>query len=158
MVMPKARMRRQRSPNGSEDRDSMTTSQRAILELARAMRDRTGNLPLLPGIYPNYQAPIVRNGADAQRELVMARWGMPSSAGAQFEATKKRAEKLRDKGKSVDFKELLRMEPDSGVTNSNIRNTKSKHWRTWLEIEHRCVVPSRLGLLALTLRLCENAA
>jgi putative SOS response-associated peptidase YedK len=39
----------------------------------------------------------------------------------------------------VDFKELLRMEPDSGTT--NIRNVNSKHWRRWLGIESRCVVP-----------------
>jgi putative SOS response-associated peptidase YedK len=118
---------------------SMTSSQRAILELARAMRDRTGNMPMLPGIYPDYQAPIVRSGSDGERELVVARWGMPSSENAQFDATKKRAEKLRDKGKPVDFKELLRMEPDGGVT--NIRNTKSKHWTRWLNVEHRCIVP-----------------
>jgi hypothetical protein len=30
------------------------------------------------------------------------------------------------KGKTVDFKELLRMEPDGGTT--NVRNVKSKHW------------------------------
>jgi putative SOS response-associated peptidase YedK len=55
------------------------------------------------------------------------------------DATKKRAEKLLAKGKSVDFKELLRMEPDGGTT--NIRNVKSKHWTRWLGPEHRCVVP-----------------
>lgn len=40
--------------------------------------DHTGNLPALPGIFPNYPAPIVRNG-ESGRELMMARWGMPSS-------------------------------------------------------------------------------
>lgn len=43
-----------------------------------------------------------------------------------MDATKKRAEKLQAKGKEVDFKELLRMEPDGDTT--NIRNVKSKHW------------------------------
>jgi hypothetical protein len=62
---------------------------------------------------------IVRNGADG-RELATARWGMPSSSKALMDATKKRAEKLQAKGKPVDFKELLRMEPDGGTT--NIRN------------------------------------
>ncbi len=38
-----------------------------------------------------------------------------------MEAPKKRSAKLEVKGESVDFKELLRIEPDSGVT--NIRNT-----------------------------------
>ncbi len=49
----------------------------AILELAGAMIDRTGNLPPMPGIFPDYAAPIVRNRADGG-ELAMARWGMPS--------------------------------------------------------------------------------
>jgi putative SOS response-associated peptidase YedK len=43
------------------------------------------------------------------------------------------------KGKTVKFPELLRMEPDSGTT--NIRNTNSQHWKRWLGIENRCVVP-----------------
>ena len=55
-----------------------------------------------------------------------------------MDATRKRADKLQAKGKTVDFKELLRMEPDSGTT--NIRNVKSKHWTRWLGVENRCVV------------------
>jgi putative SOS response-associated peptidase YedK len=31
------------------------------------------------------------------------------------------------------------MEPDSGTT--NIRNTSSKHWKRWLGVESRCIVP-----------------
>jgi putative SOS response-associated peptidase YedK len=42
--------------------------------------DRTGNLPPLPGLFPDYAAPILRidRGEPDKRELVMARWGMPS--------------------------------------------------------------------------------
>ena len=90
------------------------------------------------GVFPDYKAPIVRTRTDG-RELATARWGMPSSSKALMDATKKRAEKLQAKGKTVDFKELLRMEPDGGTT--NIRNVKSKHWTRWLGPEHRCVVP-----------------
>ena len=118
---------------------SMTKSQAAIRELIRAMHDRTGNLPPLPGIYPDYLAPIIRNGTDGIRELVMARWGMPSSQRALLDAAKKRARKLDDKGKPYDFNELLRVEPDSGTT--NIRNVSSKHWTRWLGPAHRCLVP-----------------
>ena len=117
---------------------SHTKGQQAILEFTRAMVDRTGNLPPQPGIFPDYMAPIVRNSAEG-RELTMARWGMPSSSQALFEATKKRAEKLQAKGKPVDFPALLRMEPDTGTT--NIRNTTSPHWTRWLGPENRCVVP-----------------
>jgi putative SOS response-associated peptidase YedK len=51
---------------------SVTKGQQAIREMARAMSDRTGNMPPLPGIFPDYSAPIVRNQADG-RELTMAR-------------------------------------------------------------------------------------
>jgi putative SOS response-associated peptidase YedK len=94
---------------------SVTKGQQAIRELARAMQDRTGNLPPLPGIFPDYPAPIVRNHPDG-RELAMARWGMPSPAFAL-------------EGKKCD----------PGVT--NVRNTKSSHWRRWLGVESRCLVP-----------------
>jgi putative SOS response-associated peptidase YedK len=95
---------------------SMSKGQQAIRELAGAMRDTTGNLPVLPGIFPDYAAPIVRTGADGVRELVMARWGMPSPAFAL-------------QGRQVD----------RGVT--NVRNTASPHWRRWLGPAARCLVP-----------------
>jgi putative SOS response-associated peptidase YedK len=94
---------------------SVTKGQQAIREFAGAMRDRTGNLPPLSGIFPDYAAPIVRNHPDG-RELTMARWGMPSPMFAL-------------KGKKSD----------PGIT--NVRNVKSPHWRRWLGIESRCVVP-----------------
>jgi putative SOS response-associated peptidase YedK len=118
---------------------SVTTNQEAIRAFTRAMRDTTGNLPPMPGVFPDYLAPVVRNAPDGVRELAMLRWGMPSSRQALLQAAKKRAQKLEAKGKPVNFHGLLRMEPDSGTT--NIRNTDSRHWKGWLEIEHRCVVP-----------------
>src|SRR6478752_5068135 len=56
---------------------SLTKGQAAIRDWFRASNERTGNLPLFPGIFPDQMAPIVRNGADGERELVVARWGMP---------------------------------------------------------------------------------
>ncbi len=41
------------------------------------MRGDVGNMPPQAGVFPDYLAPIVRNGAEG-RELVMVRWGMPS--------------------------------------------------------------------------------
>jgi len=119
---------------------SMTRNVDAIRRLfgVDPARDRTGNLPTLPGIFPDYPAPIVRNCNDG-RELAMARWGMPSSQAALMDATRRRAQKLEDKGKPVDFKELLRLEPDSGTT--NIRNVNSTHWKRWLTPANRCLVP-----------------
>ncbi|WNV10070.1 SOS response-associated peptidase [Tardiphaga sp. 709] len=117
---------------------SMTKNQAAIRNLFKVDRDITGNLPPLPGIFPDKLAPIVRN-TGGERQLAMVRWGMPSAQNALLEAAKKRAAKLEAKGKTVDFSELLRMEPDGGVT--NIRNLRSKHWTRWTGIEHRCIVP-----------------
>jgi putative SOS response-associated peptidase YedK len=90
---------------------SVTKGQAAIIAITRAMRDRAGNLPPMPGIFPDYLAPIVRNAPDGVRELMMARWGMPGPP--QF----------------------------GGAPITNIRNTKSPHWRAWLKPENRCVVP-----------------
>lgn len=55
---------------------SVTKGQKAMRELYRAMTDRTGNMPPLPGIFPDQMAPVVRSGADG-RELVTVRWGFP---------------------------------------------------------------------------------
>jgi putative SOS response-associated peptidase YedK len=94
---------------------SITKGPQAIRDFARAMRDKTGNLPPIPGVFPDYSAPIVRNAEDGERELTMARWGMPSP----FAAVKGR-------------------NSDPGVT--NVRNVSSPHWRRWLGAESRCVV------------------
>ena len=60
---------------------SLTKGQAAILALARGlMRDTTGNLPPLPGLFPGASAPVARTGADGVRELVIGRWGLPSPA------------------------------------------------------------------------------
>jgi putative SOS response-associated peptidase YedK len=113
-------VRRCMTVEGEEDRHlcnlfSYTKGQQAIRALANVMNDRTGNLPPLPGIFPDYAAPIVRNQPEG-RELAMARWGMPSPIFAV-------------KGRNSD----------PGVT--NVRNVASPHWRRWLGVENRCVVP-----------------
>ncbi len=43
---------------------SMTRNQEAIRRLFRVQVDHTGNLPPMPGIFPDYQAPIVRVGGE----------------------------------------------------------------------------------------------
>lgn len=88
----------------------------AITDLVGTLRNGVGNLPPQPGIFPDYPAPIVRTTEDGERELTMARWGMPSPVFVL-------------KGKNRD----------PGVT--NIRNVASPHWRRWLGPSHRCLVP-----------------
>jgi putative SOS response-associated peptidase YedK len=94
---------------------SMTSNQEAIRRMFGVAVDNIGNMPPQPGIYPDYFAPIVRNAA-AGRELTMARWGMPTPP-----------------------KFLEGKKTDPGVT--NIRNPSSLHWRRWLNVESRCLVP-----------------
>ncbi len=91
---------------------SLTKGQSAIRDLFSVRHDRTGNLPLFPSIFPDQAAPIVRSGADGERELVMARWGMPGPP--QF----------------------------GGRPVTNIRNVASPHWRGWIGARNRCVVPA----------------
>ena len=94
---------------------SLNKGQDAIRRAFGVQRDDAGNLPPLPGIFPNTMAPVVRM-RDGERTLAMMRWGMPSPEFAL-------------KGKKVD----------AGVT--NVRNTRSPHWRRWLKPQHRCLVP-----------------
>src|ERR1700704_6272463 len=102
----------------------MTKNVDAIRRLFAALNSRVGNLPSMPGVFPDYPAPIVRNAPDG-REIAMAPSGMPSSQRALMDATKNRAQKLEAKGKPVDFKELLRLEPDGGTP--NIPNAPTPH-------------------------------
>jgi putative SOS response-associated peptidase YedK len=55
---------------------SITTNQVAIAALFRVINRYVGNLPPMPGVFPDYPAPVVRNVGD-DRELTMMRWGMP---------------------------------------------------------------------------------
>ena len=57
-------------------------------------------------------APIVRTGADGERELVMACWGMPGPPRY------------------------------GGAPVTNIRNLTSPHWQGWLGRRNRCLVPA----------------
>jgi len=55
---------------------SITTNQAAIIALFRVINRYVGNLPPMPGVFPDYPAPVVRNAGD-DREMVTMRWGMP---------------------------------------------------------------------------------
>jgi len=121
---------------------SMTTSIEAFRQFVKAFeiaeKQRT-NWPPMPGIFPDYAAPIIRNAGDGARELAFARWGMPTPRSILDKSAVLRADKLAARGRPIDLDLLKRMEPDGGVT--NIRNAASGHWTRWLGVEHRCVVP-----------------
>lgn len=123
---------------------SVTTNVEAIRALIRTFEvaDDVGNLPPQTEVFPDFVAPIIRN-RDGIRELTKAaRWGLPSSSRALYEAARARADKVVQQGRPItdaEFAELLTMEPDRGTT--NVRRVDSPHWKRWLAPEFRCVVP-----------------
>ncbi|WP_420961657.1 SOS response-associated peptidase [Brucella sp. IR073] len=94
---------------------NVTTTHEAMRRLFKFGADLTNRLDPTLDIYPDYAAPVVRNNG-AERELAMVRWGMPTPP------------------------QFLKSDVDSGVT--NIRNVASPHWRRWLGVGNRCVVPA----------------
>jgi putative SOS response-associated peptidase YedK len=97
---------------------SMTKPQQAVRDLARVAKDITGNLPPLPGIFPDMTAPIIINAPpNSTREMLMMRWGFPQASPKPGERTK-----------------------HAYVT--NVWNTNSPYWRPQLlRPEFRCLVP-----------------
>ena len=55
---------------------SISTNQAAIIALFRVINRYVGNLPPMPGVFPDYPAPVVRN-TDTGTEMTLMRWGMP---------------------------------------------------------------------------------
>jgi putative SOS response-associated peptidase YedK len=53
---------------------SITTNQAAIIALFRVINRCVGNLPPMPGVFPDYLAPVVRKDR-GERQMVMMRWG-----------------------------------------------------------------------------------
>ena len=65
----------------------------------------------MPGVFPDYPAPVIRNSG-GELEMTMMRWGMPPPPRA------------------------------GGYPVTNIRNTRSPHWRASFSAENRCLVPA----------------
>lgn len=55
---------------------SVTTNQAAIAALFRVVNRYVGNLAPIPGVFPDYPAPVIRN-TEAGTEMTLMRWGMP---------------------------------------------------------------------------------
>jgi putative SOS response-associated peptidase YedK len=92
---------------------SMTRNQDAIRRLFKVGKDYTGNLPTFPAIFPDKEAPVVRNGPQGDREMTRMRWGFPPAAYSKSTAP---------------------------VTNA--RYMDKGYWSKWLTPNHRCLVPA----------------
>jgi hypothetical protein len=60
---------------------SITTNQAAIMALFRVVNRYVGNLPPMPGVFPDYPAPIIRN-TGAERDS--SRFRLSLSSGLPF--------------------------------------------------------------------------
>lgn len=94
---------------------SHTRAVEAMRRLFPKLDTHGANLAPQPGIYPDQSAPIVTCTPQGH-DLSMARWGLPTPP-----------------------KFLEGKKTDPGVT--NVRNLGSPHWRRWLGLENRCLVP-----------------
>ena len=56
---------------------SMNKTREEVVQLVKALRDLNNNQPPLPGVFPDYAAPIVRL-ENSERIMANARWGLPS--------------------------------------------------------------------------------
>jgi putative SOS response-associated peptidase YedK len=58
---------------------SISTNQAAIAALFRVVNRCVGNLAPMPGVFPDYPAPVIRN-TDAGTEMALMRCGIPPPA------------------------------------------------------------------------------
>jgi putative SOS response-associated peptidase YedK len=91
---------------------SITTQPSGDRGLFRRMNRYVGNLAPMPGVFPDYPAPLIRDAGGDAEEMILMRWGMPQPPRA------------------------------GGPPVTDIRNTSSPHWRMWLKPENRCLVPA----------------
>lgn len=85
----------------------------AIRAIVRDLDGRGLNLPPLPGIFPDYEAPVVTRDVAGKRSLEMMRWGFPPPPFVR-----------------------------GSHTVQNVRNLGSNHWKPWLKTGQRCLVPA----------------
>ena len=93
---------------------NQTTAVEAMRGLFSRIENRAGNIEA-GNVYPDRMAPIVTRSEEGH-VLRNARWGLPSPP------------KYHSKSGI-----------DRGVT--NVRNVSSPHWRRWLGLDNRCLVP-----------------
>jgi putative SOS response-associated peptidase YedK len=93
---------------------SMTRNRGAISRLFRVSHNRIPVIDPLPGIFPGYQAPVVRKAADGEREVAVMTWG------------------------------FVRLEPGKApkrVTNARDDKITTRFWKPSFE-QRRCLVPA----------------
>ena len=58
---------------------AMMEARAEAARIARAMTDRNNNNPPMPSVYPDGEAPVIRIGANGQREMANVRCPEPRS-------------------------------------------------------------------------------
>lgn len=93
---------------------SLTKSTTAIASLFRVPHNRAQQVDPLPAIFPGWSAPVIRQAADGERELLAMSWGFV----------------LLQEGKAP-----------RRVTNTRDDKMQSRFWRNSFE-QRRCLVPA----------------
>jgi putative SOS response-associated peptidase YedK len=65
---------------------SIATNRATIAALFRGVNRYVGNLPPMPGVFPDYPAPVIRNSG-GELEMTMMRWGMPPPRAGGYPVT-----------------------------------------------------------------------
>jgi hypothetical protein len=68
-------------------------TQASMAKAFAAKRDNSGNVPLLPGIFPDQMAPVVRM-CDGERELIQMRWSFPPTTEGRQSARHERPQRI----------------------------------------------------------------
>jgi putative SOS response-associated peptidase YedK len=92
-----------------------------------------------PGIFPGDLAPIVR-AIDGQREILIARWGMPPTKRWLFESAAKYLEK-QQQSDYAKARARIALDPNLNASVPIIGDVRDLHWKKWLKVKNRCIVP-----------------
>ena len=94
---------------------SMTTAREAVLRLFRIADNRAAAIKPLPAIFPGHSAPVIRQSADGERELLSLSWGF-----------------------------VLLQDGKAPRRVTNVRDDKARSSRFWRKSfeENRCLVPA----------------
>ena len=76
---------------------SLNKNRESIAKMFKVGHNRSIDISRLPGVFPNYNAPVIRMAADGEREMVNLNWGfvLPQPGKAPRRVTNVRDDKAR---------------------------------------------------------------
>jgi hypothetical protein len=99
---------------------SITTNQTAIAALFRVVNRYVGNLPPMPGVFPDYPAPIVRTGTEGREQRAVGDAVVSACANGSREETR------RQIGSQGEYGRLQRTAPHGAGQRHNQHPQREK--------------------------------